>query len=268
MNIKNKVKMSAEDSAILLRQNKQDMVEALNALGFSEVTMDTPASELADYIRWVGGLRDLNVACIEKATGDRKYFDKDTWQTMSPNVQSRYAAIGVRIRADRQSFVIARSNCSSGSTTSFAWGAQGTNIDGLKDFGENTEGLYDDIDGKSNTEIMLNFAASRGLTLPAAEACRNYKAVSKANGDGYDDDTEWYLPAIGQLMLFYKYRNELNAFITAIFGSSYNISNTWYWSSTEYSATGAWGVNVNAGSVINGNKSYAYTVRACSAAAD
>jgi hypothetical protein len=70
------------------------------------------------------------------------------------------------------------------------------------------------------------------------------------------------------LMLFYKYRNELNAFITAIFGSSYNISNTWHWSSTEYSAAYAWGVLVNGGYGYSNSKSNASTVRACSAAAD
>ena len=56
--------MSATNDAILLRINKQDQVRALQDLGFTNVTNNTPLSEIAEYIRWAGGLRDLRIACV------------------------------------------------------------------------------------------------------------------------------------------------------------------------------------------------------------
>ena len=57
--------MSATNDAILLRINKQDQVRALQDLGFTNVTNNTPLSEIAEYIRWAGGLRDLRIACVK-----------------------------------------------------------------------------------------------------------------------------------------------------------------------------------------------------------
>ena len=40
--------MSANKDAILLRINKEDQVKALKEQGFTEVTFDTPLSEIAE----------------------------------------------------------------------------------------------------------------------------------------------------------------------------------------------------------------------------
>ena len=57
--------MNANKEAVLLRLNKERQVEALNRIGFTDVTMDTPLSEIAEYIKWAGGLRDLRLAAMK-----------------------------------------------------------------------------------------------------------------------------------------------------------------------------------------------------------
>ena len=46
-------------SAMLLRLNKQDQIEALKSIGFTTVNENTPASDIAKYMQWSGTLLDL-----------------------------------------------------------------------------------------------------------------------------------------------------------------------------------------------------------------
>lgn len=55
--------MTNEQSATLLRLNKQAQVAALNAVGFSDITENSRASEFGQRIKWAAGLLDLNLAC-------------------------------------------------------------------------------------------------------------------------------------------------------------------------------------------------------------
>lgn len=55
--------MTNEQSATLLRLNKQAQVVALNAVGFSDITENSRASEFGQRIKWAAGLLDLNLAC-------------------------------------------------------------------------------------------------------------------------------------------------------------------------------------------------------------
>ena len=55
--------MTNEQSATLLRLNKQAQVAALNAVGFSDVTENSRASEFGQRIKWAAGLLDLHLAC-------------------------------------------------------------------------------------------------------------------------------------------------------------------------------------------------------------
>ena len=49
--------MTNEQSATLLRLNKQAQVAALNAVGFSDVTENSRASEFGQRIKWAAGLQ-------------------------------------------------------------------------------------------------------------------------------------------------------------------------------------------------------------------
>ena len=48
------------ESALLLRMNKEEQVSVLQEIGFTNVNENTPASDIAKYIRWAGGLLDLS----------------------------------------------------------------------------------------------------------------------------------------------------------------------------------------------------------------
>ena len=138
------------ESALLLRMNKEELVSVLQEIGFTSVNENTPASDIAKYIRWAGGLLDLSFATIRIEDGVNVFFTAEEWNSLSANNRSKYLRIGVRIRADRRQFVRAKSDCTDdiGGRT-FKWGAYGTDIRGVKNYGNGNQGLYETADGKA-----------------------------------------------------------------------------------------------------------------------
>lgn len=103
--------MSAfEQSVSLLRQNKRDLVSALNDLGFLEVTETTRASLFPMYVKWAKGLLDITVAARAKAgatPGAHVYFTLEEYQAMDSAARSNYIIRGVRLRANAKCLIIA-----------------------------------------------------------------------------------------------------------------------------------------------------------------
>lgn len=263
---------NANNSSIILGLNKQDQIKALRKVGFTDLADNATWTDIVAHMRWAGGLRDIQVAAYLKtslrdSSPQRVYFSEEQWQTMSVNEKSKYVVLGIAIRAERMAFVLALQNATSGSTNLFAWGPTNINVPGLKDFGTNNQGVYDDIDGEANTDLILACAKEQGVSFPAAEAARVYKAFTKAaDSTAIDDPTKWSLPAFGQLRLFYKYMVEIDKFLTNNFGSLYKLTKDWYWSSTEWDASNAWGVYLYYGyAYIISYKANAYYVRAVAA---
>jgi len=83
-------------------------------------------------------------------------------------------------------------------------------------------------DGEVNTVIIVT---SQGEGSYAARICADLVAY------GYDD---WYLPSKDELNALYQNKNEIMGF-----------SNTYYWSSTEYNETDAWGEDFTNGSQVS-----------------
>ena len=135
--------MDYSKDAILLRLSKEMQVAALHEQGFTEVTMATPLTEIAEYIKWTGGLRDLRIATVKPADGTVYYFSGEEWSALSANAKSNYEKIGVCIRARKRMFIIAPEDCVSetGGTT-FKFGLRGTDLKGVKNYGANSSGLY------------------------------------------------------------------------------------------------------------------------------
>lgn len=71
--------MTNEQSATLLRLNKQAQVAALNAVGFSDITENSRASEFGQRIKWAAGLLDLNLACNRISDNSKWYFTREEW---------------------------------------------------------------------------------------------------------------------------------------------------------------------------------------------
>ena len=257
-------------SAMLLRINKQSQIESLQSIGFTTVNENTPASDIAKYMRWAGGLLDLSLATLRIEDGRQVFFTASEWNSMSANNRSKYIRIGIRLRAECRQLIIAKSDCiDTGGNKTFKWGGYGTDIRGLKNYGNGNQGLYDTFDGKENTDIIIEALAgvkdSQGIVgAPAAEAARVYKVCTLAN-DGIEDTTVWNLPALGELMLIAKYKKEINELATSMFGSQNIITTDWYWSSTEYDSANAWYVTMTGGSVNPYTKNSAGRVRPVSA---
>ena len=94
---------------------------------------------------------------------------------------------------------------------------------------------------------------------PAAYYCLNYRKGGRS----------WYLPSSGELWLIYNHLEEIQNALSIVGGQKF--VTTWdegvpvYWSSTERSATGAWGawnLNLNIGHLDwNGKVSISNKVR-------
>ena len=254
--------MNNIQEAQLLRDNRSALVAQLNDLGFTDVNENTPLSTIADYMKWAGGLRDLRLAVINKSTGAYTDYSESEWDALSASAKASCVKLGIRIRAERLDFIISKENVlRSNGSSDIPWCSGYIDVKGLTNYGEGSTGHLLDIDGKANTDLILAHGAANNVRFEAAEQARAYKASTVADG-GYEDPTEWSLPAIGQLWLLYKYRAEINAAITAFFGSSYIISDAWYWSSTEYDSSSAWGVGMRYGGVTYGGKTSTIRVRA------
>lgn len=253
------------ESALLLRMNKQEQLAALREIGFINVSESTPASDIAKYIKWAGGLLDLSLVVIKIETGERMYFAAAEWNAMNANNRSKYIRIGIRIRAECRQFVISKAGTLVvNDSLTFKWGGYGTDVIGLKNYSVGSQGLYDTFDGKENTDAIIKQLAgvkdTQGtIGSPAAEAARGYKACT-LEADGLDDTTLWNLPALGELMLISKYILDINELISSMFGVQNIIKSDWYWSSTECSATNSWMMSLTTGGFFNNPRATGYRV--------
>ena len=76
---------------------------------------------------------------------------------------------------------------------------------------------------------------------------------------------KWWLPSLGEMMMIYANMTKVNYALSLINGAD-QLQENWYWTSTEYSATGAWGLRLSNGYVNSITKaSNTLRVRAVSA---
>ena len=86
--------------------------------------------------------------------------------------------------------------------------------------------------GKNNTELIVRILTRRGEKGMAAQLCNNYIQ------NGYND---WFLPSKDELELLYTYLEE-----NRLLDSRYGFYG-WFFSSSQYGNTGAWGHNFTNG---------------------
>ena len=136
-----------------------------------------------------------------------------------------------------------------------------------------------DMDGKSNTNILVNLSAIKTQTsgefsnvqanYPAAMACHMYHTSGTQQGD-------WYLPAMGELGYLYVRAKKINETLASLGSSAavgygvptdWNVLGSWLWSSSEFSGDRSRSLS-NDGTVFDDNKfftNYDYRVRAFAA---
>ena len=89
--------------------------------------------------------------------------------------------------------------------------------------------------GKTTTDRETALNDWTGKTSTAAQITHS---EWNANGQGLTAG-KWWLPSLGELMMIYANMRKINYALSLINGAT-QLAETWYWSSTEYSATYAW----------------------------
>ena len=96
-----------------------------------------------------------------------------------------------------------------------------------------------DFDGKDNTSnIMSSSTYKNDSTDYAVSYCYHYSKGKHGAG-------KWWLPSLGELGIIFKYFEPINNALAKIGGTP--LDRAGYWSSTEYSASHAWGLTMNDG---------------------
>ena len=116
--------------------------------------------------------------------------------------------------------------------------------------------------GKNNTAAQITHAECSSNAY-APGYCANYSRVN-ANSKGLTAG-KWWLPSLGEMMMIYANMTKINYALSLISGAT-QLSENWYWTSTEYSATDAWYLYLRYGNAYNATQaSYPGRVRPVSA---
>lgn len=124
------------------------------------------------------------------------------------------------------------------------------------------ETALNDWTGKTSTAAQITHSECNTESY-APGFCASYERVN-ANGQGLTAG-KWWLPSLGELMMIYANMRKINYALSLINGAT-QLAETWYWSSTECSATYAWYLGLSYGSAFNYTKAaYQGRVRPVSA---
>lgn len=110
------------------------------------------------------------------------------------------------------------------------------------------ETALNDWTGKTSTAAQITHSECNTESY-APGFCASYERVN-ANGQGLTAG-KWWLPSLGELMMIYANMRKINYALSLINGAT-QLAETWYWSSTEYSAPYAWPLTLDTG-IASGN---------------
>lgn len=124
------------------------------------------------------------------------------------------------------------------------------------------ETALNDWTGKTSTAAQITHSECNTESY-APGFCASYERVN-ANGQGLTAG-RWWLPSLGELMMIYANMRKINYALSLINGAT-QLTETWYWSSTENSAINAWYLLLGSGLASGSVKaSFQYRVRPVSA---
>lgn len=98
-----------------------------------------------------------------------------------------------------------------------------------------------DFAGRANTTAIINGSTSSNVTNTEAYAsgfCNKYSRTN-ANGNGLTAG-KWWLPSIGEITMIYSNFDKINYALSMISGAT-QLQTEFYWASTQYSNSTAWG---------------------------
>ena len=108
-----------------------------------------------------------------------------------------------------------------------------------------------DFDGRKHTDAIIKASSSDHVTNTTSYAAGYCRAYSRANSKGKGLTAGyWWLPSTGEMLMIYANMLKINYALSLIKGATQLVEN-WYWTSTEYSASGAWHLNLSDGTLVN-----------------
>ena len=137
-------------------------------------------------------------------------------------------------------------------------------ISGVTTTGDRETAL-NDFNGRANTTAIINGSTTSNITNTADYAagfCNKYSRTN-ANGKGLTAG-KWWLPSEGELAMIWANFDKINYALSKISGAA-QLQTTWYWSSTQGSASYAWRLYLGDGRMSNYWKFNQYRVRPVSA---
>ena len=130
-------------------------------------------------------------------------------------------------------------------------------------YGQNIEDCKMTCEDKEPISVITSYAEA-ACDFMGRKRTQNLIERGLSCVDKLPESKDWYIPAIGELYVMYLMKNQINKALEYI--GAELIKGTWYWSSTEYSATCAWYQSFNSGVFGNlGIKANKCSVRPVSA---
>ena len=159
------------------------------------------------------------------------YICDDREKTIVPfkaTSTSPWDAMGVLLVQGDRSIIIALQDCNDDKETTLTKQKDPSNLKG--NYIDTCIDAVADWNGQKNTEHL--------------------KAVGLSDNISLSDS--WYIPSMGEMLFIFTHRKEVNAALEKACGQP--IADYWYWTSTEYSAANAWGLNLGSGGMDIGTK--------------
>ena len=228
------IELSAALASAPVQENLKNFagLDAQNALGL--MTPERLAAVAGDFL-----LDGVKILYHNKSDSDFPYCAEiKSWSALE--AQGHIASGVLLIQGDRH-LVIAPTEAAEplAWSTAAVSGGGTTTSDRLV--------AFSDWNGKESTKKQVSHAECNTETL-APGFCNRY-ARPNANGKGLIAG-KWWLPSVAEMMLIYANKKKINAALSVIKGAS-KLTEGWYWTSTEGSATDAWGFGLSNGGVGN-----------------
>ncbi len=128
--------------------------------------------------------------------------------------------IGIGVKWGQHAIVVALQDAANGDDITLTNGYDNTDYDGYID---NYLDAVADWDGEANTKHLQEIGLNQRIKLK--------------NG--------WHIPSLGEMYFVFLNRRRINKALELVGGTP--IKGVWYWTSTEYSATYAWYLNLSTG---------------------
>lgn len=174
--------------------------------------------------------------------GDIMYSDK----TFSTELIKTKTPIGV-VFDDANHLAVALDQ------TSLYWSPETVNIPAL---GDCSEAFSCSTNGKQNTAAIMTYVKTNGKTgkYPAAEYCTSYKPSTVYQDEVWYAEGQWFLPSMKELQTLYNNKAVVNASLQKV--NAVTLTNSLYWSSTEYTNNYAWYLDMYNGNTHFTTKNY------------